>query len=150
MIDTILAIPAPWLWLALAAILAIAEIAITPGIFLIFVAMAAGATGIVTWVLPLSFSLQLGLFGIFSLISVYSGRNWYRRNDRPNADPMLNDRAARMVGKNVTVVEDVSMTSGRVRVGDGEWPARGPDLKKGQTARINAVEGGIVMLEIPD
>mgnify|MGYP003348279276 CR=1 FL=1 len=37
--------------------------------------------------------------------------------------------------------------TGRVRVGDGEWPAEGPDLAAGAKARIASVRGGVVVVE---
>jgi membrane protein implicated in regulation of membrane protease activity len=63
---------------------------------------------------------------------------------------MLNDRSARMVGQSVIVVETVDAHKGRVRVGDSEWPARGPNLPVGATARIAAVTNGIVNIEPTD
>jgi hypothetical protein len=66
-------------------------------------------------------------------------------------DPLLNDRAARLIGTTVTVVKPVNATSGRVKVADGIWSARGPALKKGETARIVDVENGVLILEeMPD
>jgi membrane protein implicated in regulation of membrane protease activity len=32
-------------------------------------------------------------------------------------------------------------------VGDGEWPAEGPDLDAGAKARIAGVRGGVVVIE---
>jgi membrane protein implicated in regulation of membrane protease activity len=78
---------------------------------------------------------------------VYSARKTYRATPNTSADPMLNDRAARMIGQVVTVTEPVSDVGGRVRVGDSEWPARGPALATGATARIVLVENGIVRIE---
>ena len=136
-----------WIWLILAALLAIGEIAIAPGIFLIFVAAAAAGVGIITSLVDVSVTAQLAMFALLSIASVFLGRKWYSRSDVENADPLLNDRSARMVGQSVTVIEDVSANSGRVRVGDSEWPARGPNLKSGSKARIAFVEAGIVQLE---
>jgi inner membrane protein len=36
---------------------------------------------------------------------------------------------------------------GRVRVGDGAWPARGPDLPAGARARVVGIEGGVLVVE---
>ncbi len=136
-----------WIWLALAALFAIGELAIAPGIFLIFMAAAAAGVGIITSMIGLSLPAQLLIFGMLTVASVYLGKNWYKKSGVANRDPLLNDRSARMVGQPVTVIEDVSKSGGRVRVGDSEWPARGPDLKSGEKARIAYVEGGILQLE---
>jgi membrane protein implicated in regulation of membrane protease activity len=65
-------------------------------------------------------------------------------------NPLLNNRSAQMVGRTVTVVESISATSGRVKVGDGEWPAKGPNMEKGTIAKVAAVEGGVLRLEAMD
>ncbi len=145
--DFINNLEAYWIWLILAALLAIGEIAIAPGVFLIFVAAAAAGVGIVTSVIDLSITAQLIIFALLSIASVYLGRKWYARSDVANADPLLNNRSARMIGQFVTVIEDVSANDGRVKHGDSEWPARGPDLKPGDKARIAYVEAGVLQLE---
>ncbi len=134
------------MWLLLAALLGIAEI-IAPGVFLFWIALGALATGLVTLFTGAVFAAQLVMFTLFSVLAVYGGRRWYASRDHHSTDPLLNNRAARMVGQNVVVVEAVSDHSGRVRVGDSDWPARGPNLAIGDTARIASVENGVVQLE---
>lgn len=68
-----------WGWLVFAALLGMGEVAI-PGIFLIWVALAAAATGLVALVLPISVPLQLLLFAGLCLLSVWGGRRWYTAN----------------------------------------------------------------------
>lgn len=133
-------------WLILASLLGIGEI-IVPGVFLIWIAMAAAVTGIIALVLPIPMAIQLLVFAAVSAMFVYAGRRWYLARGNESTDPMLNDRSARMIGQTVTVVEPVNAYSGRVRVGDSEWPARGSDLPIGATARIVAVTSGIVQIE---
>ncbi|MEP3226401.1 MAG: NfeD family protein [Parasphingorhabdus sp.] len=139
-----------YVWLTLAAILALAEIFV-PGVFLMWVAAAAAVTGIANTFIELTLAGQLTLFGLSTIASVLLGRRWYLTNIVKSEDPLLNDRAARMIGTTVTVVKPVDATSGRVKVGDGIWSARGPALKKGETARIVDVSGSILILEaMPD
>lgn len=135
-----------YVWLTLAALLALAEIFV-PGVFLIWVAAAAAVTGIASAFIDLTLAGQLTLFGLSTIASVLFGRRWYLTNVVKSEDPLLNDRGARLIGTTVTVVKPVNATSGRVKVGDGEWSARGPALKKGATARIVDVADGILILE---
>ncbi len=134
-----------YLWMTLAAILFLAEL-IVPGVFLIWLALAAAITGLATLLLPMHIAIQLLIFGAASVAAVMLGRRWYVTSDHSD-NPKLNDRGAQMVGRTVTVVKPVTPIGGRVKVGDGEWPARGPELAIGDTARIVAVEGGTVILE---
>jgi membrane protein implicated in regulation of membrane protease activity len=127
-------------WLIAAALLAILEIFL-PGIFLVWIAAAAGITGLVLSFVDLGFPLQVALFAILAFASVFAGRVYYARNPVPNEDPNLNERAARLIGRTVTVEQAIEHGSGRVRVGDGVWNARGPDLPAGSQALIVAAEG---------
>lgn len=139
-----------YVWLILAALLALAEIFV-PGVFLIWVAAAAAVTGIASAFIDLTLAGQLTLFGISTIATVLFGRRWYLTNIVKSEDPLLNDRAARLIGTTVTVVTPVSATSGRVKVGDGEWSARGPAMPIGAIARIVDVTDGVLILEaIPD
>lgn len=139
-----------YVWLTLAALLALAEIFV-PGVFLIWVAAAAAVTGIVSAFIDLTLAGQLTLFGISTIASVLLGRRWYLSNVVKSEDPLLNDRVARLIGTTVTVVEPVGAHSGRAKVGDGVWSARGPALPVGAAARVVDVTNGVLILEeIPD
>jgi inner membrane protein len=135
-----------YLWLIGAVILGGLEL-LLPGVFLIWIAVAAAMTGIATLFLDIPIIGQLVLFSLLAVAAVYSARKSYRSLGNTSADPMLNDRGARMIGQIVTVTEALSASGGRVRVGDSEWPARGPALESGATARISYVENGVVHVE---
>jgi len=129
-----------WWWLIAAGLLAILEI-FSPGIFLIWIAIAVAITGIVLSLVDLAFPLQAMLFAVLAFASVFAGRVYYARNPVPNEDPNLNERAARLIGQTVTVEESIQHGKGRVRVGDGVWNARGPDLPAGSRALIVSADG---------
>jgi inner membrane protein len=134
-----------WIWLIAAAVLASAEI-IAPGVFLIFLAGAAALTALAAAIgVPLAF--QLGLFPLFALGSVWFGKRWYHRNPVTSSDPLLNDRAARLVGQTVEVVSAIQHGSGRVKVGDGVWEARGPDAAVGDRVRVVGAVGTCLTVE---
>lgn len=138
---------AGFIWLILAALLAITEL-LVPGVYLTFVALGAAATGVLALLFPeLGMIGQLISFAAWSSVAVLIGKRWYNTHPLPSSDPDLNNRAARMIGQHVTVVEAIAGGTGRVRVGDGEWPAEGPDLAAGEKARVIQVRGGIVVVE---
>ena len=133
-------------WLAAALLLGVAEL-IAPGFFLIFLALGAGITGFVLLALPdQPVLVQAAIFAIASAAAAAIGYRWYRRT-APNADPLLNDRAARLIGEVVTVTEPISAGSGRVKVGDGAWPARGPDAPLGAKVRVVGEHSGELLVE---
>lgn len=131
-------------WLIAALLLGVAELAI-PGVFLVFLAIAAAITGAVTYALPdLSTAAQLGAFAVWSAVSVLIGRRWYSDYAPEAADPLLNDRVTRMIGRTVTVETAIRNGHGRVTVGDGSWPAQGADAEVGMAVRIVAIRNGVV------
>src|SRR5690606_18999023 len=95
--------------------------------------------------LPLAF--QLLLFALFSLGSVYAGRRWYIRHPVESSDPLLNDRAARLIGQTVVVVTAIENGTGRVKIGDSVWNARGPDCEEGARVRVIGSDGSCLNVE---
>lgn len=137
-------------WLLLAAVLGIAELAV-PGVFLVFVAIAAAITGLLALLFPaLTLSAELVVFGAWSVVTVVVGRRWYADYPVDSDDPLLNDRAARLIGERVVVVEPIVGGIGRVRLGDGEWIASGPALDVGSRGRIVGVSGSTLTIAADD
>jgi membrane protein implicated in regulation of membrane protease activity len=134
-----------WLWLIGGVLLLILEV-IAPGFFLVFLGAAGIATGVFTLLFHLGLAPQLALFAIYAVIAVMAGRRFYSVKDA-SSDPLLNDRAGRLVGKVVTVVAPVDEHSGRVRVGDSEWSARGGPAAPGERVRITGVDGNCLKVE---
>jgi membrane protein implicated in regulation of membrane protease activity len=136
-----------WLWMIGGVLLLIAEV-IAPGFFLIFLGGAAIAAGLFTLLFDLGLPAQLALFALYSLIAVLIGRRFYASSTSgADADPLLNNRPAQLVGRTVTAIDAVDEHSGRVRVGDGEWNARGGPAAPGQRVRITGVEGNCLIVE---
>jgi len=138
--------PIAW-WLAAAVLFGVGEIAL-PGVFLIFLAIAAAITGIAAIALPdLPLAGQLVSFAVWSGVAVAIGKRWYRDYPVESADPKLNDRSARLIGEVVVVSDPIIDGAGRVRIGDGTWPAHGPDLPTGAHARIIGIAGSTAIVE---
>ena len=135
-----------WVWLLVAMAMAVAEL-IVPGVFLIWLAAAAALTGLAALIFGLPLAFQFAVFALLSIASVYLGRRWYSNNPVESSDPLLNERAARLVGKSVLVVEPVDEHRGRVRIGDSEWSARGGPAGAGDQVRITGIEGNCLRVE---
>lgn len=135
-----------WLWMIGGVLLLAAEI-LVPGVFLVWIGIAAVVTGLFALLFGIGIPGQLGLFALYSVIAVMVGRRFYAVQDGEGADPLLNDRAARLIGRRVLVVDSVDEDSGRVRVGDSEWSARGGPAEAGERVRITGVEGNCLIVE---
>ena len=136
-----------WGWLVLAALLGVGEV-LMPGVFLIWVALAAAVTGLIALLLPVSVPVQLLIFALLCLLSVWGGRRWYAANPVDSQDPLLNDRTARLIGEVVLVVEPIEAGRGRVKVGDSVWSCRGPDAPAGSRVRVTGAEASVLQVEL--
>ena len=135
-----------WMWAIAGVIILIAEL-IAPGFFLLFIGAAAIATGLFTLLFDLSLAPQLVLFALYSALAVMLGKRFYAQPDTAEQQLGLNDPSRRMIGKSVVVVDPVDEHGGRVRVGDGEWTARGGPAAVGERVTVIAVDGNCLTVE---
>lgn len=142
---------APWAgWMVFAVLLAIGEI-VLPGIFLIWIAIAAAITGGIAWAMPtLQLPVEILVFAGLCLIATWGGRRWYRDNPVSSDDPLLNDRGGRLLGRQVVVVEPIVGGEGRVRLDDGTWNAIGPDAETGERLLVTNVSGATLTVARPE
>jgi len=137
---------AGWLWAIGGLLLLIAEI-VAPGFFLVFLGVAAIATGLFTLLFDFGLGPQLALFVVYTALAVMIGKRWYGEPDSDDPSIKLNEPAKRLVGKTVTVVEAVDDHGGRVRVGDGEWSARGGPAAAGERVKVTGIDGNCLTVE---
>ena len=135
-----------WAWLTLGLVLAGLEM-LVPGVYLIWLAAAAIVTGVLTLTLDLSLPVQVIDFVFLSLIIAFSAKRFLRDRPIESSDPLMNRRGARMVGETALVVQAIEHGSGRVKLGDSEWIARGPNIAVGERVRISGSEGAILLVE---
>ena len=135
-----------WVWLTLGLLLAGLEM-LVPGVYLIWIAVAALITGVLTFALDVSLPMQVVEFVFLALIIAFSARRFLKERPIESADPLMNRRGARLVGETATVVQAIEHGSGRVRLGDSEWIAHGPDVAAGERVRVSGSEGAILLVE---
>ena len=135
-----------WIWLTLGLVLAGLEM-LVPGVYLIWLGMAAIITGVMTMVLDLSFPMQVIDFVFLSLIIAFSAKRILGERPIESSDPLMNRRGARLVGETALVVQAIEHGSGRVKVGDSEWIAHGPNVAAGERVRISGTDGAILLVE---
>ena len=146
MMDSLASLNPHWFWLALGLLLATAEIAV-PGVFLIWMAGAALITGLVVWLLPIGWPLQIVLFAALAILAVLTARRYLREHPVSSADPLMNRRADRLTGQTAIVTEAIAGGTGRIHLGDSEWLAHGPDTAAGSRVRITGSDGAVLHVE---
>jgi len=135
-----------WIWLTGGLVLAAAEM-LVPGIFLVWIGLAALLTGGVTLGFDLPLIAQLALFAASAVATALVGNHYTTRVPVISDDPLLNERTARLIGRTVTVVAPILHGEGRVRVGDSEWIATGTDAPAGDKVTIVGAVGGRLVVE---
>lgn len=133
-------------WIVVGLLLAALEL-LVPGVYLIWLAIAALVTGGLTFIYDPGLALQVIEFVALALIAVFSARRILRDSPIVSSDPLLNKPGGRMVGQTAVVTTAIEGGSGRVRYGDGEWMARGVDMAPGERVRITATEGSVLLVE---
>jgi membrane protein implicated in regulation of membrane protease activity len=139
-------IDAHWVWLTLGLLLAALEM-LVPGVYLIWLAAAALITGVLTFAFDLSLPLQVVDFVFLSLIAAFSAKRFLGEKPIESSDPLMNRRGARMIGETALVTAAIEHGSGRVKVGDSEWIARGAETAAGERVRIIGTDGSTLLVE---
>ena len=130
-----------WFWWIVAGVLLLLEL-MTPGVFAMWLALSAASVGITDYFFDLNWQLELLAFAGFSLVYVYLARPWYSKNKLQNSDqPNLNQRIYSFVGKSFVLAEPIVNGQGKLDIEGTRWDVLGPNLAKGATVKVTAVEG---------
>ncbi|MGJ4858762.1 NfeD family protein [Labrys sp. La1] len=136
-----------WGWFVLAAVLIGLEV-LLPGAFLIWLGLAAAATGAISFFWPLSWPLALLLFAALGVVFAWIGRHFAHKVDASDKEqPFLNRRADALVGQSFTLAEPIVNGVGRIRVGDTVWQVKGADAGAGARIKVVRIEGGWLAVE---
>lgn len=133
----------PWTWLILGLVLIGLE-TLMPGVFLIWLGIAALLTGGLDYVLDLSWQASLVAFAILALLAVLAGRALSRTR---HGTLELNRRGEALVGRSFVLDQPLISGEGRVRIDDSVWRALGPDLPAGAAVRVVRIEGATLVVE---
>lgn len=140
----------PWSWWIVGLLLLAAELA-APGVFLIWIGVAAlvvGAVSLLVWDLPVwSWQLQLLVFAVLSVVITLAGRRYFGRADAESDQPLLNRRGESLVGRTAVLAEPISNGRGRIRLDDTWWSVSGPDLPAGMKVRVAEWTGSELIVE---
>jgi membrane protein implicated in regulation of membrane protease activity len=136
-----------WGWVILGLVLIGGEV-FAPGVFLIWLGLAALLTGAVVGITGIGWQAAALVFAGFSLVTVVVGRLLTRRKgEEPDAATGLNDRGRQLIGKVFRLDATMTGGEGRIRVGDSSWRVIGPELLAGSEVRVVRVEGATLVVE---
>lgn len=140
-----------WPWLVIAGLAALGEL-LSYDLFLAPVALAALVVAVIALVAPLP--LQVGLFGVLSLLGIMVLRPIIRHalgldSRIGDTEPVGHDN---VMGRRGIVTQTVDAASGQIRLGQGEfWTARplDPDhtFARGDAVEVVLIDGIAALVE---
>ena len=136
-----------WHWLVAAVVLVVLEI-LSPGVFLMWLGLAAAIVGGLLWLMPgLSWQAQFVLFAVFSVLSIGLARIVLARRPIRSDAPTLNRRGEQYIGRVLTLSQPIENGVGKVRVDDTLWRVEGADAPAGSHVRVVGVDGAVLRVE---
>ena len=127
-------------WACLALVLIAAEV-LAPGVFMLWLGIAAGVVFAVVLLVPgIPVTLQALGFITLSFLTIVVYRRYFKGADEASDQPLLNRRAEQFVGKIFVLESAITNGSGRIKVGDALWTVVGPALPAGARVRVESAD----------
>jgi len=134
-----------WSWFVIALVLLGLEMA-APGVVFLWMAIAAAIVGGTVLFLPnLEWESQFIIFSVLSIISVFSGRYFLKRNPIETEDTTLNHRGNQYVGHTYNLIQDMENGKGKVRIGDSNWGVEG-DFEAKENDKVKVIGVNVTFL----
>lgn len=137
----------PLIWLGIAVLLAIIEVAV-PTFGFIFGTAAAIITALVTFFGPVSWQLQIATFSISLLLGIFLLRP--RLIAKAQNSPDMPSRSEALIGKKGQVIHSIDPVSGagRVMIEGDDWAARSKNpIAEGANVIVENVDGIILLVK---
>jgi len=139
-----------WHWLILGVVLIILEV-LAPGVFFLWMGVAAVVVGFLLWLLPdMGWEMQFLLFGIISVVSIALWRLRLRKHPTESEEPSLNARTQGYIGRVFTLTQAIDNGFGKINVDDAYWTVAGPDREAGLKVKVISVDGLTLNVEPVD
>lgn len=132
-----------WNWLIVGLLLIGVEV-LAPGVFMLWLGLAALLVGLLSFAVDLHWQTQILLFAVFAAAAVPVWRRLARRSKAETSNPFLNRRSDALVGRVFTLEKPIQDGSGTVRIDDTIWRITGPDTPAGSRIRVVKADGAML------
>ena len=137
-----------WNWLIFGFILMALEL-LAPGVFMLWLGLAALLVGLLSFAIPPSWQTQLLMFAVFAAAAVPLWRRLARSNSSVSkSNPFLNKRTDALIGRVFTLEKPIIDGSGTVRIDDTIWRVAGPDTPAGSRVKIVQADGASLTVAV--
>lgn len=137
-----------WAWVVIGLLVMGLEL-VVPGAFMIWLGLAAIATGIVAGIFDMSWQTGMLVYAALALAAVALGR-WLTHKPQRRKDeiePELNSSDRALIGRSLRLETAIVDGVGRVRVNDSSWRVTGPDMPAGERVRVIGMDGATLEVE---
>ena len=135
-----------WTWWVAAGILFLLEL-LAPGIFFLWLGVAAVIVAVTVLVVDISWQIQIAAFAVLSVVTLIASKRFFSPNALESDQPNLNKRVMQYVGKVYVLDEAIVNGSGSLKIGDSVWRVRGPDMAAGPRVEVIGTEGATLTVE---
>jgi membrane protein implicated in regulation of membrane protease activity len=135
-----------WIWFVVAAVFLLLELTV-PGVFMLWLGLAAIMIGVISLSADLSWQAQLIVFAVLSIACIPAWRYFAHKVERPVDRPYLNRRAEGYVGRVFTLEKPIVDGVGTIRIEDTVWRVNGPDLPAGSRVKVARADGAELAVE---
>ena len=138
-----------WGWVVAGLALLALEL-VVPGVFAIWIGLAALAVGLITLIEPIAgwdWRAQAVVFVALSVLFAVIGRRLTAETDDEREAQHLNRPGRDLVGRTGPLVDPIDGGVGRVKLGDTLWRVEGPDMAAGARVRVTGERAGTLTVE---
>jgi membrane protein implicated in regulation of membrane protease activity len=135
-----------WIWFVVAALFLLLEL-MSPGVFMLWLGLAAILIGIISLATVLSWQAQLISFAVLSIACIPMYRYFLRKVETPVDRPFLNRRAEGYVGRVFILEKPIVDGVGTIRIEDTVWRVSGPNLPAGSHVKVARADGADLAVE---
>ena len=133
-------------WACLSLALIAAEV-IAPGVFMLWLGIAAAIVFAIVLLFPgIPILWQALAFIVLSFASIAAYRKYFRQYNEHSDQPLLNRRAEHFMGKVYVLESAIVNGTGRVKIGDAFWTVSGQDLPA--CARVRVINSDGMVLSV--
>ena len=142
--------PSYWHWIVLGVVFITLEV-FAPGAFFLGMGVSAVLVGGCLFAIPaMDWELQVFLFAVLSVVSIFVTRRWVRRTPIESDQPLLNQRGAQYVGRHFNLSEAIVNGQGKIKVDDSIWKVSGDDLPEGGRVKVTGIDGTVLSVTAAD
>lgn len=131
-----------WHWIVLAIVLLAGEALGAAGLMIGISLSAFIVAGLMAVGLLHDWQIQFLLFSLFSVLSSVVFWKFFKNQNEQDSAQIINNRAAQLIGRKLTLQADIDHGQGRIQIGDTLWKVSAEhDLHAGTLIEIYSSEG---------